>query len=82
MFRVVVKFEVVLIFDIIVIKIFDIFVRIIYVGNVVCIVKCDEKVKVFFVCGIFFEVVVISGGIVSLEKVLSILLVEILEWFD
>ena len=37
-------------------------------GNALCTVKCDEKVKVFSVRGTSFEAAATSGGSASSEK--------------
>lgn len=39
-----------------------------FVGNALCTVKCDEKVKVFSVRGTSFEAASASGGSANLEK--------------
>ncbi|NXA41137.1 ETFA protein, partial [Eudromia elegans] len=80
--RVAAKLDVAPVSDIIEVKSPDTFVRTMYAGNILCTVKCEEKIKVFSVRGTSFEAAPASGGSASIEKVTPPPPVGISEWIE
>lgn len=64
LFCVVVLLDVVQIFDIVVVKSVDMFVCLIYVGNVLVIIQFLDSKKVIIVCISVFDVVGIDGSVI------------------
>lgn len=67
MFCVVVLLDVMVIFDVLVVVDGDMFECLIYVGNVIQIVKFKDVIKVFIVCIVSFDVVGMGGLVVVLD---------------